>query len=136
MCWVRWSLMISQTPRFRLNEETLPWLLMKAGYKNALFGKFHLGLQGQNPFRFTMPSALGWDYFYGWLDSTGDPSSIDTTAGLGDGDLLGGASYACGFVPGADQENGADSGACYAACGSCEDMFTSDGVPRARPGLS
>src|SRR5262245_30361124 len=61
-------------------EMTTPKLLKNSGYKSALFGKFHLGLQNNNPFGDGMPHALGWDYFSGWLDATGDPSSIDTTA--------------------------------------------------------
>jgi len=64
-----------------LYEMTLPKLLKQSGYRSALFGKFHLGLQGKNPFEDAMLHALGWDYFYGWLDATGDPSSIDRTAG-------------------------------------------------------
>ena len=31
------------------NEETLPNLLRRRGYKSALFGKFHLGIQSNNP---------------------------------------------------------------------------------------
>ncbi len=109
-------------------EVTLPSLLRQKGYKSALFGKFHLGLQGNNPFHDAMPRSLGWDYFYGWLDETGDPSSIDTTAG---GVAQDGESFSCGFVPGADQ-GGADFGACYAAQGSCTEMSTSGGIPPGR----
>ena len=32
-------------------EMTLPKLLTQSGYRSALFGKFHLGLQGKNPFQ-------------------------------------------------------------------------------------
>lgn len=104
-------------------EVTLPKLLQPAGYKSALFGKFHLGLQGNNPYREAMPRKLGWDYFYGWLDETGDPSSIDKTAG---GVAGPGVSYPCGFVPGADDPSGggADEGACYAAGGGCQKLQT------------
>lgn len=111
-------------------EQTLPKLLKPRGYKSALFGKFHLGLQGLNPYINSMPQALGWDYFYGWLDETGDPSSIDTSAG----GVRPEGTYSCGFVPGAsdDVQNGADEGACYSATGQCQNMVTAAGVPPGR----
>ena len=46
-------------------EKSLPKLLKPAGYQSALFGKFHLGLQGNSPYRYDMPQSLGWDYFEG-----------------------------------------------------------------------
>lgn len=96
-------------------EMTLPKLMKKGGYTSGLFGKFHIGLQGNNPFKLAMPGALGWDYFSGWLDETGDPSSIDTTAGgVGAQDQ-----YPWGYVPGS-RDGGADRGACYAGDGSCQ----------------
>ena len=98
-------------------EYTLPKVMGKAGYKTALFGKFHVGLQGNNPFGLGMVNALGWDHFDGWLDQTGDPSSIDTTAG-GVGTT---GQYPLGYVPGS-RNGGADSGACYAATGGCKVM--------------
>jgi arylsulfatase A-like enzyme len=110
-------------------EVSLPSLLKQRGYQSALFGKFHLGLQGTNPFHDAMPRSLGWDYYYGWLDPTGDPSSIDTTAGTGGADEKG--PYSCGFVPGAAQ-GGADFGACYAADGACTEMALTGGVPPGR----
>ena len=112
-------------------ELTLPKLLKQRDYESALFGKFHIGLQQNNPFQYTMPSALGWDYFYGWLDDTGDPSSIDSSAGLGDAFQ---GRYLCGFVPGEDQDPlyGADTGACYTAEGQCSDMGTEGGIPPGR----
>ena len=105
-------------------DYTAPKLLKERGYKSALFGKFHLGLQGNSPFKEAMPRSLGWDYYYGWLDETGDPQSIDTTAGGvgGSGSGGNGKSYACGYVPGSGYDGGADSGACYAADNSCEDL--------------
>jgi arylsulfatase A-like enzyme len=109
-------------------ETSLPKLLKPRGYHSALFGKFHLGLQGNSPYSYAMPRSLGWDYFEGWLDESGDPSSIDRTAG---GVAAGGATYACGFVPGAAQ-GGADSGACYASSGSCQPMKLAAGVPPGR----
>lgn len=114
-------------------ETSLPKLLKQRGYQSALFGKFHIGLQGMNPYKEAMPSSLGWDYFYGWLDQTGDPSSIDTWAGTSDSTAKG--PYSCGFVVGLtqDQTNGADHGACYAIDGSCQQLSTSsDGVPPGR----
>ncbi len=112
-------------------EYTLPKLLKTRGYQSGIFGKFHIGLQQNNPFEYTMPSALGWDYFYGWLDETGDPSSIDTTAGLGDAYQ---GRYLCGFVPGKDQdpEYGADTGACYSGDGQCTQMSVEGGIPPGR----
>jgi arylsulfatase A-like enzyme len=63
------------------NEETPPNLTRRRGSKSALFGKFDLGIQSNNPYDYGMVHALGFDYFEGWLDATGDPSSIDQTAG-------------------------------------------------------
>lgn len=103
------------------NEMTLPDLLHSRGYKSALFGKFHLGIQANNPYGLGMVHALGFDYYEGWLDQTGDPSSIDTTAG----GVAPEGTYSCGFVPDASQPNGANNGACYRANGSCEVMVKS-----------
>lgn len=95
--------------------KTLPKLLAEQGYENALIGKFHIALQQNYPAGDALVHDLGWDYFAGWLDESGDPSSIDTTAG-GVAPL---GTYSCGFVPGANLPNGADTGACYHADGSC-----------------
>jgi len=96
-------------------EETVPRLLKTKGYESALFGKFHITLQANAPAGLGSPHALGWDYFVGYMDETGDPSSIDTTAG---GVAAPGKTYPCGFVPGADA-GGADVGACYQSDGRC-----------------
>ena len=96
------------------NEITLPRLLKLRGYKSALFGKFHLGIQSNDPFSYNMVPALGFDYFDGWLDATGDPSSIDTTAG----GVSGTRTWSCGFVRDA-AHGGADTGACYTGDGTC-----------------
>jgi hypothetical protein len=96
------------------NEETLPTLLRRRGYKSALFGKFHLGIQSNNPYGYGMVHALGFDYFDGWLDATGDPSSIDQTAG----GVSPTGTWSCGFVRDA-AHGGADTGACYAGNGTC-----------------
>ncbi len=100
------------------SETTLPTLLKKRGYKSALFGKFHIGIQGNDPYGYGMVQALGFTYFDGWLDATGDPSSIDTTAG-GVAPL---GTWSCGFVQDA-AHGGADKGACYAGDGSCETVI-------------
>lgn len=108
-------------------DYTAPKILKEKNYTSGLFGKFHLGLQGNNPFGYSMVRSLGWDYFYGWLDETGDPSSIDTTAGGVGGPAPGnGKTYSCGFVPGSQYDGGADSGACYHADNSCKNLTTTD----------
>jgi hypothetical protein len=116
-------------------EMTAPKLLKLQGYRSALFGKFHLGLQSHNPYRDAMPVSLGWDYFSGWLDESGDPSSTDTTAG----GVAPPGTWTCGFVPGAGDRSprfpdrsGADTGACYTADNTCRVMTTSAGVPPGR----
>lgn len=105
-------------------ERTIPKLMSQAGYATALFGKFHIGLQGNNPYGLKMANAVGWDYFNGWLDETGDPSSIDTSAGLGD-DYEG--LYPNGYVPGS-ANGGTDTGACYNSAGNCTPLTTSAGA--------
>ena len=76
------------------NEVTATQLLKQRGYKSALFGKFHMGIQSNNPYGYGMVRALGFDYFDGWLDATGDPSSIDGTAG----GVSPPGTWSCGFV--------------------------------------
>lgn len=107
-------------------EKTIPSLMSKAGYSTALFGKFHIALQGNNPYGLGMVNELGWDYFNGWLDETGDPSSIDTTAGLGQKYA---GFYPNGYVPGSNVTRGADTGACYSSAGACRRITT---LPKAR----
>ncbi len=104
------------------NETTLPRLLKQRGYKSALFGKFHLGIQSNNPYGYGMVQALGFDYFDGWLDATGDPSSIDQTAG----GVSPPGTWSCGFVRDA-AHGGADTGACYAGNNTCE-VITKSGT--------
>jgi len=100
---------------------TIPKLLAKRGYESALIGKFHIALPGMNPAGIGIVHDLGWDYYAGWMDESGDPTSIDTTAG----GIADEGTYSCGFVPGANIANGADAGACYMADGSCtEDVGT------------
>ena len=62
-----------------------------------------------------MVAALGFDYYDGWLDETGDPSSIDSTAG----GVAEAGTWSCGFVRDASH-GGADTGACYAADNTCQ----------------
>lgn len=114
----------SQTSPF---ETTVPKLLAERGYASALFGKFHVGLPGNNPAGYGMPRALGWDFYAGWLDVTGDPSSIDRTAG----GVAPPGTWSCGFVPGA-AAGGADAGACYQADGTCEQLRSSGPTPPGR----
>ncbi|MFN2378514.1 MAG: sulfatase-like hydrolase/transferase [Candidatus Binatia bacterium] len=110
-------------------EMTVPRLLKTRGYESALFGKFHLTLPSNDPAGIGGPHALGWDFFAGYMDESGDPSSIDKTAG---GVATGDTSYSCGFVPGADA-GGADTGACYQPDGRCRRYKTkADGVAPGR----
>jgi hypothetical protein len=108
-------------------EVTTPKLLKQRGYRSAMFGKFHLALQDNSPFGLSMVKSLGWDYFYGWLDKTGDPSSIDKTAGGVDPS----GKLTCGFVPGA-ADGGADSGACYRPNNTCRAMSSTGPIPPGR----
>ena len=108
-------------------EVTVPKLLAQQGYESALFGKFHLALQGHDPAGYTMPYDRGWNYFSGWLDQTGDPSSIDTTAG----GVAPAGTWSCGFVGGSDV-GGADSGACYMVDGTCAAVSANGPVPPGR----
>ena len=96
------------------SEMTAPNLLRQRGYKSALFGKFHMGIQSNNPYGYGMVRAFGFDYFYGWLDATGDPSSIDQTAG----GVSPPGTWSCGFVRDANH-GGADTGACYSGNNTC-----------------
>lgn len=97
---------------------TIPKLLATRGYESAMIGKFHIALPDMNPAGDAVVHDLGWDYFAGWLDKTGDPSSVDTTAG----GVAPPGTYSCGFVPGSNLANGADSGACYLPDGSCSEQ--------------
>jgi hypothetical protein len=110
-------------------ETTVPKLLARRGYESALFGKFHLALQGHDPAGYAMVHNLGWDFFAGWLDATGDPSSIDKTAG---GVAEPDQSFSCGFVPSSRIAGGTDSGACYMADGSCRELTTRGALPPGR----
>jgi len=103
------------------NEVTVPNLHRPRGYKSALFGKFHMGIQSNNPYGYGMVRAFGFDNFYGWLDATGDPSSIDQTAG----GVSPPGTWSCGFVRDASH-GGADTGACYSGNNTCVVTTKSD----------
>ncbi len=115
-------------------EMTLPKLLKTRGYTNALIGKMHLTGSDLNgsfnlPYGYNSMWKLGWDYFDGFLD--GAPYDIDTRAGLTTkGADVDSGPYKCGFIPTTriDAANGADSGACYLADGSCSQLSTRPGV--------
>jgi hypothetical protein len=109
-------------------EMTTPKLLRPRGYESALFGKFHIALPGNDPDGLGLVHERGWDYFSGWLDETGDPSSIDVTAG---GVAKDGKTYSCGFVPSA-AAGGADFGACYQPDGSCRELSKQGLAPPGR----
>jgi arylsulfatase A-like enzyme len=99
-------------------EVTTPKILKKAGYQNALFGKFHLAGPDNNPFGRSTPHVLGWDYFDGFLE--GAPHPIDTSIG---GQFSDPTLYTCGFIPNTQQSpNGADMGACRHADGTCNEI--------------
>ncbi len=93
-------------------DVTAPKLLKQAGYQNAMFGKFHLGGPENNEAEYSLPSVLGWDYFYGWIG--GLPGSNDRT--VGGYDKAG--THMCGFIPD-EVAGGAKSGACYQPDGTC-----------------
>lgn len=110
-------------------EATTPRVLRQRGYESGLFGKFHLAGPDNNPFGNGTPRALGWDFFYGFLD--GGPRPIDTTAG----GVAPSGTYSCGFVPPAAFPGGADVGACYFADHrQCTEMAKSS--KHSTPGLT
>ena len=91
-------------------DVTVARMMKQAGYKSAMFGKYHLGGPTNNQSENGGPGQLGWDFFYGWIG--GEPASIDKTAGGVDAS----GPYSCGYVPStarARNGEGADSGACY-----------------------
>lgn len=116
-------------------EVTTPNLLKQKGYVSAVVGKMHLSgsnlKPANNPLGDGVMHKLGWDYFEGYLD--GGPYPIDKTAG--GANHASGAVYGCGFVPNVnnDPANGADTGACYQADGSCAPISTASA---SIPGLS
>ncbi|MGR6034510.1 MAG: sulfatase-like hydrolase/transferase [Candidatus Nitrosoglobus sp.] len=55
-------------------EVTTPQILRKQGYESGLFGKFHLSGMENNPYGNQVVTALGWDYFAGYLPAPRFPS--------------------------------------------------------------
>jgi arylsulfatase A-like enzyme len=58
-------------------EVTAPRLLAQAGYASALFGKFHLAQNEENPYGLGAPASVGFTHFNGTL--LGGPPFIDET---------------------------------------------------------
>lgn len=119
-------------------EVTTPRVLRNRGYKNGLFGKWHLTeVPGNdptgnpnpgNPSGNAAPHDLGWDFYFGDLE--GAPRAVDTTAGgvkITDPTTNTGP-YTCGFV------NDAAFGACYLSDGSCSSIGQPNDPPSAIPG--
>lgn len=74
-------------------EATTPRLLAAVGYESALFGKFHLAQEDNNPAGLLAPSSIGFTRFNGTL--LGGPPYIDPTiAGQVTTDSV---LYSCGF---------------------------------------
>ncbi len=93
-------------------EATTPKLLKKKGYDNALFGKFHLAGPQNNPFDDGTPHALGWDFYYGYLEAA--PHPIDQAAGGVTDPNTNPAT--CGFLP------STEGGACHFSAGTCSEI--------------
>ncbi len=109
-------------------EVTTPEILKMVGYQSGLFGKFHLGGPDNNPFGYSTPHMLGWDYFDGFMSG---PQPIDTTIG-GQFPINGAGGvgpYSCGLVPNSDFKNGADVGACHFTDGTCTDLSRTQQKP-------
>ena len=96
-------------------QDTLLDHLRTVGYTSAMVGKWHMGGPENNQAKKTTPIEAGFDYYYGNVH--GFLRSIDSTAG----GVASKGTYSCGFVPSqaSNSETGADTGACYAANGSC-----------------
>ncbi|MBM4115702.1 MAG: hypothetical protein FJ252_07490 [Phycisphaerae bacterium] len=109
-------------------EVTAPRLLAGAGYESALFGKFHLAQNEENPFGIGAPASVGFTRFNGTL--LGGPPFIDETVA---GQITDpGAVASCGYpVLG----NAPAICACAFEDGTCEegidavDCLTAGGVP-------
>ena len=121
-------------------EVTTPRVLRDRGYKNALFGKWHLtevpsndsngNPNPGNSMGNAAPHDLGWNFYLGDLE--GAPRAVDTTAGgvAGIDQNTGLGPYTCGFV------NRAAFGACYFSDGSCSVIGEPGDPPSAIPGRS
>ncbi len=98
-------------------EATTPRLLEPAGYATALFGKFHLADESNNPAGYAAPASVGFTHFNGTL--YGSPPGIDFTLG---GQLTKADTplYSCGFPVDAETNSPAIC-ACAFADGTCAD---------------
>ena len=117
-------------------EVTAPRLLAQAGYASALFGKFHLAQNEENPYGIGAPASVGFTHFNGTL--LGGPPFIDeTVAGqITDRGAVASCGYpvagnapaicACAFEDGACEE-GIDAVECLAAGGV--PLTAADGTP-------
>lgn len=109
-------------------EVTAPRLLAQAGYRSALFGKFHLAQNEENPYGIGAPASVGFTHFNGTL--LGGPPFIDETVA---GQITDpGAVASCGYpVLG----NAPAICACAFEDGTCEEgidaveCLTAGGVP-------
>ncbi len=73
-------------------EATTPRILNDAGYATALFGKFHLAQNENNPFDLHAPASVGFTHFNGTL--LGGPPYIDETVA---GQVTAEGVASCGF---------------------------------------
>ena len=108
-------------------EMTAPKLLAQRGYESALFGKFHLGLQGNNPAGYGDAARARLELLLGLARRDRRPV-VDRHDGRRRRPP---GTWSCGFVPGA-AAGGADSGACYMADGTCSELASTP--VRSRPG--
>ena len=109
-------------------EKTTPRVLEAAGYRSALFGKFHLAQDEYNPYGIEAPASVGFTRFNGTL--LGGPPFLDPTiAGQVDAEVNG---VSCGFPV-----SGNEPAVCACAFpdGACEtgvsalDCLVRGGVP-------
>jgi arylsulfatase A-like enzyme len=101
-------------------EATLPKVLATAGYRSAMFGKFHMGGPANNPDGINAPIAQGWDYYYGVQQ---DVTETDTTAG----GVAPEGTHRWGYV------EGQEYGACHFENGTC-DVLPAGTIPADSPG--
>jgi hypothetical protein len=96
-------------------EITTPRILEPAGYRTALFGKFHLGQNENNPAGFGVAASLGFGHFDGTM--LGAPPFVDPTV-FGQVETEGGrGGLSCGYPTLAG--GGPATGACGFEDGDC-----------------
>ncbi len=77
---LEWALMPADRPRgLQQTETTVATHLKRAGYRTALMGKWHLGMDGD-----TLPRAHGFDEFYGLFGGNVDMYSHQRNEGTPD----------------------------------------------------